>query len=160
MSGGLANAYQAYVDDVYGYLAYRHGSRAVAEEVTRATFERAFRDGAGVLRDPRGPRAALLALAREAGPAAASVPGADDAAIPLDLATVLARLDRRERAVLALRFGAGLRGREIAAVLDLSERRVRQLLSRGLRRVRTELERESDGHEQEDDAEDDGDERL
>ena len=160
MSGTLAGAYEAYVDDVYGYLAFRHGSRTVAEEVTTATFDRAFRAGGEVMRDPRGPRIALLALAREAGPRATAAAEADDAAIPLDLAIALAHLDRAERAVLALRFGAGLRGREIGAVLGLSERKVRELLSRGLRRVRTELESQSRGDQQQDRRDDDGDQRL
>lgn len=149
MSGGLVRAYEEHVDDVYGYLAYRHGSRAAAEELTRATFERAFSDGAEVARDPRGARIALLAIARELGPAEpSSATDTDDAAIQPELAAVLDRVDRGERAVLALRFGAGLRGPEIGAVLDLSERRVRQLLSRGLRRARTELERERRGDDQ------------
>jgi hypothetical protein len=43
--------------------------------------------------------------------------------------------------VLALRFGARLKGPEIANVLDLSGNGVRRLLSRGLRSLRTELER-------------------
>ena len=46
-AGGLpidpAAAYDEHVWDVYGYLAYRLGSRADAEDLTQQTFERALR---------------------------------------------------------------------------------------------------------------------
>jgi DNA-directed RNA polymerase specialized sigma subunit len=43
--------------------------------------------------------------------------------------------------VIALRFGGGLRGSEIASVLGVSQAEVRRLLSQGIRRVRSELAR-------------------
>ncbi len=153
MSGTPFHPYADHVDDVYGYLAYRHGSRVVAEALTRATFERVFRDGGAVGRDSRGPRIALIALAREARADDISDRAPDDdSAVPVDLAVALDRVERGERAVLALRFGARLRGPEIAALLDVEERRVRQLLSRGLRRLRTELERERGGDGEQNEA--------
>ena len=42
--------------------------------------------------------------------------------------------------MIALRYGAGLAPPEIARVLGVSEDRVRRAQSRGLRRLRTELE--------------------
>lgn len=140
MTEAFVRLYDEHVSDVYGYLVYRHGSRDVAERLTRVTFERAYRAGAEIRRDPRGPRIALLAIARDAASGASNAQTATgDDVIPAELGRALDRLDRGERAVLALRFGAGLRGAEIGAVLELSDRRVRELLSRGLRRVRTEL---------------------
>src|SRR5213596_1965180 len=39
----FAQAAESHLDDVYGYLAWFTGDRAVAEELTGATFERALR---------------------------------------------------------------------------------------------------------------------
>jgi DNA-directed RNA polymerase specialized sigma24 family protein len=151
MSGPAGSVYGDDLDAVYGYLVYRHGSRRLAEDLTQATFERASRGDGDVRRDPRGSRIALLALARDVSAAAPVAPG-DDGTMAPDLAAGLSALDRGERTVLALRFGARLRPGEIAGMLDLTDRRVRQVLSRGLRRVRTELERESRGGGQQDHA--------
>ena len=50
-----------------------------------------------------------------------------------ELAAALERLSPRERSVAALRFGADLRTREIAEVLDLSVANVQQIIARALR---------------------------
>src|SRR5438876_4259249 len=39
----FTQAAESHLDDVYGYLAWFTGDRAVAEELTGATFERALR---------------------------------------------------------------------------------------------------------------------
>src|SRR5256885_17112154 len=39
----FSQAAESHLDDVYGYLAWFTGDRSVAEELTGATFERAFR---------------------------------------------------------------------------------------------------------------------
>ena len=39
----FAQAAEEHLDDVYGYLAWFTGDRAVAEDLTSATFERALR---------------------------------------------------------------------------------------------------------------------
>src|SRR4051794_36751886 len=55
----------------------------------------------------------------------------------LDAAEVrswLAILGERDRHVLALRFGSDLSARDIAAILELTEANVHQILSRSLRR--------------------------
>ena len=44
MTDALARRYRDHIPDVYGYFAYRLGSRAEAERLTQATFERAFRE--------------------------------------------------------------------------------------------------------------------
>jgi RNA polymerase sigma factor (sigma-70 family) len=143
MSDDFVHLYQAHVADVYGYLAYRLGSRAAAEALTRETFERVFEQRTAFDYDPERARTSLIRIARDAssGRAAARRSDGDDPGIEEDLAIALEQLGREERTVVALRFGAGLNGHEIARVLELSERRVRRVLSRGLRRLRTELER-------------------
>jgi RNA polymerase sigma factor (sigma-70 family) len=56
------------------------------------------------------------------------------------LEQALAALSEREREVLALRFGAELTGPEIADVMGLSLANVQQIVSRSLRRLRSDLE--------------------
>ena len=54
----------------------------------------------------------------------------------LSLSVLSRRLSRSERGVIALRFGADLRGPEIAELLDMSLANVQQIMSRALRRLR------------------------
>jgi DNA-directed RNA polymerase specialized sigma24 family protein len=142
MSDAFSRLYHAHVADVYGYFAYRLGSRAEAERLTQATFERAFRERTGFGSDRTETSVRLLTIARETGRGAETVDGSDgdDLGIETDLAAALERLERLDRAVIALRYGAGLASPEITRVLGVSEDRVRRAQSRGLRRVRTELE--------------------
>jgi DNA-directed RNA polymerase specialized sigma24 family protein len=144
MSGQFTELYDQHVDAVYGYLAYRLGSRTEAESLTRLTFERAAREWNEASAGPPSDRVWLLSIARRLTRARhiPAVPGADDLGISPGLARALARLDRGPRSVIALRFGADLRGGDIAGILDLSPDQVRHLLSQGIRRLRSELERE------------------
>jgi DNA-directed RNA polymerase specialized sigma24 family protein len=141
MSDDFAYLYETHVADVYAYFTYRFGSRAAAEALTQATFERAFEQRAGFDYDPPRARSSLLTIARDTS-AGVTAPERDDdgPGIDPDLAGALDQLGREERTVIALRFGARLDRPQIARVLDTSERRVRRVLSRGLRRLRTELE--------------------
>jgi len=56
-----------------------------------------------------------------------------------DASRLLSRLPAPAQRVVLLRFGASLKHREIARVLGQPEARVRQLLSRSLRRLRQDL---------------------
>ena len=71
----------------------------------------------------------------------------EDPAIGLDrrrdALRLLSRLPPSVRQVALLHYGAGMMHQEIAAALGQSEAAVRQLLSRGLRRLRRELEVEA-----------------
>lgn len=163
MKPDLAEVYDDHVWDVYGFLMYRLGSRADAEDLTQATFERAVK--AWPRYDPRraNPKTWLLAIASNllidhyrtgAGKAVLGVsadaaemaagrahdPGPDSAGISDQLAAALARLTERDRQVVALRFGGDLSGAEIASAMDLSLANVQQILSRSLRRLRDELD--------------------
>ena len=92
---------------------------------------------------PGRTRVRLLTIARDAGRGQSAVASAnaDDLGLGADLGEALARLERLERSVVALRYGGGLASPEIARVLGISEDRARRAQSRGLRRLRTELER-------------------
>ncbi len=71
-----------------------------------------------------------------------AAPGADpaDRIGAVDLARVLAKLKPDDRALLALRFVAGLDSTEIAVQLHLSPSGVRSRLARLIERLRTELD--------------------
>ena len=167
MSEDFLQAYEDHVERVYAYFAYRLRSHADAEDLTQLTFERALQ--AWDRFDPE--RAALntwlIAIARNAltdhyrrrrhrtGPSisAGEVREADlpseagpeaDLGMSPELVAALGRLSRRERGLIALRFGADLRGPEIAELLDMSVPNVHQVLSRALRKLRRILDREDD----------------
>jgi RNA polymerase sigma-70 factor (ECF subfamily) len=139
MSDTFVQFYEQNVSDVYGYLAYRTGSRAHAERVTQLTFERAAGEWESLGADHDGARVWLFSIARDAANGRPGAGGPDDPGLPGDLATALRRLDRSERSAIALRLGGRLVGPQIARVLDVTENTVRRRLSRGLRRLRTEL---------------------
>jgi RNA polymerase sigma factor (sigma-70 family) len=163
MPPDFATAYDEHVWDVYGFFAYRLGSRSDAEDLTQQTFERALR--AWDRYDParaamrtwlltiarnllidhrRADRSQLLSPIGEEGVREEDLPHVRDAGARLGLdpavAAALAQLGRREREVLALRFGGDLTGPEIAELLDLSLANVQQIVSRSLRRLRAALE--------------------
>ena len=160
MSGDFADVYDKQVQNVYGFFAYRVGSRGDAEDLTQQTFERALR--AWPRYDPeRAPLGVwLMAIARNLlidhyrGDASArrepleevgeerlgSETPEPDLGIDPALGEALGTLSPRDREVVALRFGADLTGPEIAALSGLSLANVQQILSRSLRRLRATLE--------------------
>jgi DNA-directed RNA polymerase specialized sigma24 family protein len=160
VSQAFIDAYESYVWDVYGFLAYRTRSHAEAEDLTQETFERALR--AWETFDPaRGqPKAWLLAIARNAfidsrrrrssrprpvAPEGMEELPADEGRGPVlgpepKLADAIGRLGRREREAVALRFGGDLRTAEIAELLGITVANAQQILSRALRRLRSLLE--------------------
>jgi RNA polymerase sigma-70 factor (ECF subfamily) len=157
------DAYQEHVWHVYGYLAFRLRSQADAEDLTQLTFERAFKAWDSYDERKGTLRTWLITIARntlidhrrrgDSRPQAAAIRGelaetdagveeGPEQSLGIDpaLAAALERLSRRERSVVALRFGADLPTREIAEVLDLSVAHVQQIMSRALRRLRTLLD--------------------
>jgi RNA polymerase sigma factor (sigma-70 family) len=159
----VARLFDEHVWDVYGFVAYRIGNRAAAEDLTQQTFERALRAWHRFDPTRAQPRTWLLAIARnlvvdhyrrdrsnlhrpigEGGVGEEQLPiqaGPEVSGVSPDLAAALSTLSARDREVVALRFGADLRGPEIARMLGLQLANVQQILSRSLRRLRAELER-------------------
>jgi RNA polymerase sigma factor (sigma-70 family) len=153
---------------VYGFFAYRVRSREEAEDLTQMTFERALR--AWGRYDPRRAQVAtwLLSIARNllidsyrsAATAAPTEPLHETAEQSLptsglgaslglgaELEQALEALDQRSQEIVALRFGGDLTGPEIAELMGLSLANVQQILSRSLRRLRSDLgEREEQQH--------------
>jgi len=147
---------------VYSYVAYRIGEGAEAEDVTSDVFERAlrYRDSYDASRGQ--PLSWLLGIARRSiddarlrRPQLANVHDLDHASAEdlegsavrrLSLASAINGLEERDRDLLALRYGADLSAREIAAVLELKTNAVEVALHRARGRLQTQL-RQGEGAE-------------
>jgi RNA polymerase sigma-70 factor (ECF subfamily) len=144
--------------DVYAFFAYRLSSRADAEDLTQATFERAYRAWGRYDSRRASVLTWLLAIARnlltdhyrseggrdehslEGDPGIAAPAAELDLGLEPALAAALELLGEREREIIALRFGADMSGPEIAALTGLTLANVQQIMSRSLRRLRAELD--------------------
>jgi len=158
----FAAVYDEHVWHVYGYFAYRLRSRGDAEDLTQLTFERALKAwkrydaaqasvGTWLLviarnllvdhyRADRSARSEPLDELEAQHDALAAAPQHPDLGLEPDLERALAGLGEREREIIALRFGGDLTGPEIADLTGLSLANVQQILSRSLRRIRSELD--------------------
>ncbi len=156
----FASVYDDCVWQVYGFFGYRLSSRDDAEDLTQQTFERALRSW-GRYEPERATRTTwLLAIARnllidhyrrrstrreepatEALEEIEAEQGSDPAAagVSPELAIALDELTSRQRELIALRYGGGLTGPEIASLTGLSLANVQQILSRSLRQLRGTL---------------------
>lgn len=144
---------------LYAYVAYRIGDGPAAEDVTSETFERALRYRSSF--DPRRGDATswLIGIARRCIADAAlrrELPTAElgeravegheeDALRRIELAAAVARLDERERELVALRYGADLTARQIGELLGLRTNAVEVALHRALARLRAMLEADEQG---------------
>lgn len=148
----FAEAAEATLDDVYGYLLYLARDRETAEDLTGATFEKALRQWHRF--DPRRgePRAWLLGIARTTAldwfraekrrrrrEEAAAVPERVELelieGLSPELESALAQLTAGEREVIALRVVLELDGDATARVLGISPTAVSTRLSRALQRL-------------------------
>jgi RNA polymerase sigma-70 factor (ECF subfamily) len=140
------------LDRLYAYVAYRIGAGPRAEDVTSEALERALRYRHSY--DPAlgTPIQWLIGIARrllaEGGDDLPlgegdelAAPGFEDAAVErVDLQRALARIPERDRELLALRHGAGLRSKEIAKLLDSTPAAVDVAVHRALARLRDAYE--------------------
>ena len=142
------------VPRVYSYVAYRIGAGPDAEDVTSDVFERAIRYRNAY--DPAlgEPISWLLGIARRCietpgrtSPhsngdlAEHSAPGEleSDSLRRLTVASAVARLDERDRDLIALRYGSDLSARQIAALVGMKQNAVEVALHRARTRLRDEL---------------------
>jgi RNA polymerase sigma factor (sigma-70 family) len=144
---------------VYGYVAYRIGHGPDAEDLTSEVFERALRYRSSYDPARGGPLPWLLAIARRCieSRRPLPLPGASvaDGAAPGDLETsvverltlsvAISALDERSRDLLALRYGADLSTRQIAAILELKANTVDVALHRALDRLGKQLDDPAQG---------------
>jgi len=140
---------------VYAYVAYRIGDGADAEDVTSETFERAVRYKSSYDRSKGEPISWLLGIARrciedswkhrlattsEVPDVAAAGALEDETENRLLVAAALARLNERDRELIALRYGADLTARQIGNLLGLRANAVEVALHRTLGRLREAFE--------------------
>lgn len=147
----FASVAEAELDAVHRYLLFLTGNRAVAEDLTGETFEKAFRSWRRF--DPRRgtPRAWLCSIARSAAldhfraeerrrrreeRYARSAAAAEAAEVgPSALQTAVSQLSPVEREVVALRVLLDLDGPTAARLLGISATACSTRLSRALKRL-------------------------
>jgi RNA polymerase sigma-70 factor (ECF subfamily) len=146
------------IERVYAYVAYRVGDGHDAEDITSATLERALRykDSFDVRKGE--PVGWLIGIARREiathfGDTDYSIEDVPEMQAPgdlsldsvnrLDLRKAVAALEPRDRELVALRYGADLSAKRIAALFDVKTNAIEVALHRALRRLRDRLEPES-----------------
>jgi RNA polymerase sigma-70 factor, ECF subfamily len=139
---------------VYAYVLYRVGDQTSAEDITSETFERALRYRDRYDEQKGEPIAWLLGIARNCiydaqlrtppeAPTATepALPGVDAEVVErLALEQALGTLSSFDQELLALRYGADLRVREIANLLERKTNAVEVGLSRARTRLAAALE--------------------
>ena len=158
MSDPLDNP-EPLVRRVYAYAAYRLGDGPDAEDVTSETFERALRYRKSFNPRRGSPAAWLVGIARRAADDHLRLKGIEiptddellldlqadpgpavETAARLDLQAAVSTLGARDRELIALRYGADLKARDIAALLGQRTNAVEVALHRALERLRAVLE--------------------
>ena len=153
--------FTAHAQPLFGFLAYRTGDRALAEDLLAETFERALRArrrfdprrakektwlyaiALNALRDHLRRRAAeerALEQATAATPEPDAEASLDRVADRELLAHALEALSAEEREAVALRFGADLTVPEIAKLTGERLTTVEGRVYRALRKLRAEIE--------------------
>ena len=141
--------YRQEMPRVFNYFRYRGLDRATAEDLTSATFEKAWRARDRYRRDRAAVSTWLLAIGRNVGidhfrRSRPEVPLVEDAARDEEtpetaalragqsrrLTELLFALPERERELLALKYGADATNRAIATLTGLSESNVGTILHR------------------------------
>ncbi|HEX8103130.1 MAG TPA: RNA polymerase sigma factor [Solirubrobacteraceae bacterium] len=153
--------YEAHAQPLFGFLAYRTGDRALAEDLLADTFEKALRGRRGFDRRKASEKTWLYSIAlntlrdhvrrqgaenralERSGPA----PDEDPADPFADLghrdevARALGVLSAEEREAVALRFGADLTVPEMAKLLGHELTTAEGRVYRALRKLRAEIAR-------------------
>ena len=156
--GEFERLYEAEAQGLFGFLAYRTGDRALAEDLLADTFERALRSRArfdrrrgsektwlyaialNLLRDhARRAAAEDRAVERATAGVATEGPGLEAVEHRDQLQRALAGLSAEEREAIALRFGAELTVPEMAAALGEPLTTVEGRVYRALRKLRDDL---------------------
>lgn len=150
--------YQEHAQPLFGFLAYRTGDTALAEDLLADTFERALRARKRFDRRKASEKTWLYAIAlnllrdaaRRSKTEARALermspdsPGSSDELAAVEhrdqVQRALAILSEEEREAIALRFGGDLTVPEIAKLLQQPLPRVEGRVYRSLRKLREEL---------------------
>jgi RNA polymerase sigma-70 factor, ECF subfamily len=153
-------AYKEYLPRIYNFFRYRFSDRALAEDLTASTFEKAWRGRSRFRRDLSAFSTWLFTIARnvaidhfrqrkqsisldQVGGRADPISLEETVQRNYDFARLSARLSQltvRERELVAFKYGAGLTNREIARLTRLSESNVGVILFRVVEKLRIEME--------------------
>lgn len=160
-----ALAYQDLLPKVYHYFCLRTGNQMDAEDLTAATFERAWRDRERYRKDLGKFTNWLFGIAHhvlvshyrkkqrehpsnhEEKIEDATRPTEEDTVHKEQFERIVSILDtwpEREREVFSLKYGAKLTNRSIAKTTGLTESNVGTILHRIVTRLREELENENE----------------
>jgi RNA polymerase sigma-70 factor, ECF subfamily len=153
-TSSFADAAEAHLDDVYGYLVYLTGDRGLAEDLAAETFEKALRIWSRFDAARGSAKTWLCQIARTTAldhfraerrrrgredAYARREPAADDgplvAGLSPDLQRALLSLSAAEREVVALRVLLDLDGPQAARLLGISTTACSTRLSRALTRL-------------------------
>lgn len=159
-----AVAYEELLPKVYHYFCLRVGDRLEAEDLTAATFERAWRDRERYQKDLGTFTNWLFGIARhvvithfrqnkqggvtpESDIAEVHRPTEETAARQEEferLVTSLTSLPEREREIFALKYGAQFTNRSIARIIGITESNVGTILHRVVSRLKEQWEHENE----------------
>ena len=153
----FARLYADHAADLLGFLVYRTGDRALAEDILADTFERVLRTKKGWRNRGASQKTWLYSIALNrlrdlARRADAEVRAYERVGVPSGFASefdaledrdaiarALADLPEDEREAVALRYGAGLSLSEVAEVSGVPQTTAEGRVYRGLRRLREAL---------------------
>lgn len=152
--------YRQELPRVYNYFRYRFTDNALAEDLTSATFEKAWRAREKYKRDLAAFSTWLFTIARNVAidhlrtrrahvsfDALEKIPAPDSPheaymrqAELAQLGALLKQLNEHERELIALKYGAELNNREIARQLGMSESNVGTTLHRIVEKLKAKWE--------------------
>jgi RNA polymerase sigma-70 factor (ECF subfamily) len=152
--------YREYLPRVYNFFCYHVSDESLDEDLTAATFEKAWRGRSRFRRDLSAFSTWLFTIARNVAtdhfrrkdrevPLEVAGERADPASLEetvqqqqdfAQLVYVLSKFSARERELVAFKYGAGLTNREIARLTRLSESNVGTILNRTVEKLRTQME--------------------
>jgi RNA polymerase sigma-70 factor, ECF subfamily len=152
--------YQTELPRIYNFFRFRVGDGPVAEDLTSATFEKAWRNRHRYRHDQAAFSTWLFTIARRVATdhyrkkrPELSLDELPELAVPEiteelvqnnadhdRLALLLSRLAERDRELVALKYGAGLTNRTIAGLTGISESHVGTILHRTIVKLRAEWE--------------------
>lgn len=157
------SAYEELLPKVYHYFCLRTGDYQEAEDLTAATFERAWRDRERYRKDIGAFTNWLFGIARhvlithyrknqrvhttESSIEGSSRPTEEIATRQEEferLVSMLTSLPEREREIFSLKYGAQFTNRSIAKIVGLTETNVGTILNRIVTRLREQMEKENE----------------
>ena len=159
-----ASAYEELLPKVYHYFCLRTGDCLEAEDLTAATFERAWRDRERYRKDMGAFTNWLFGIAKhvaithfrrnrreveldEQTTQEFPRPTEEEASQQEEfqqLASLLTTLPEREREIFSLKYGAQFTNRAIAKIVGLTESNVGTILNRLVKRLKEQLEKENE----------------